>query len=143
MLFRWEGKNFNRGVMILVARMDILVDVDISTLKITDIKVRPIISCSGSPIEKLSILATKIITPLLKFLPSHLKTYQILTENNINTTLDEIQKNIETNHEKISTDSKKKFLTYRKMDVNIFKYEALKKHVGTYIELSEKLQKNL
>ena len=50
------------------------VDVDISTLKITDIKVRPIISCSGSPIEKLSILATKIITPLLKFLPSHLKS---------------------------------------------------------------------
>ena len=47
------------------------VDIDISTLKVPDIKVRPIISCSGSPIEKLSILATKIITPLLKFLPSH------------------------------------------------------------------------
>ena len=27
------------------------------------------------------------------------------------------------------------------MDVNIFKYEALKKHVGTYIELPEKLNK--
>ena len=27
------------------------------------------------------------------------------------------------------------------MDVNIFKYEALKKHIGTYIELPEKLQK--
>ena len=27
------------------------------------------------------------------------------------------------------------------MDVNILKYEALKKHVGTYIELLEKLQK--
>ena len=49
------------------------VDIDISTLKVPDIKVRPIISCSGSPIEKLSILATKIITPLLKFLPSHLE----------------------------------------------------------------------
>ena len=49
------------------------VDVNISTLKVPDIKVRPIISCSGSPIEKLSILATKIITPLLKFLPSHLE----------------------------------------------------------------------
>ena len=69
------------------------------------------------------------------------KTYQILTENDINTTLDEIQKNIESNHEKISTDSKKKFLTYRKMDLNIFKYEALEKDVGTYIELPEKLQK--
>ena len=71
------------------------------------------------------------------------KTYQILTENDINTTLDEIQINIESNHEEISVDSKKKFLTYRKMDVNIFKYEALKKHMGTYFELSEKLQKNL
>ena len=69
------------------------------------------------------------------------KTYEILSENDINTVLDEIQKNIETNHEKISTDSKKKFLSYRKMDVNIFRYEALKKHVGTYIELPEKLQK--
>ena len=29
------------------------------------------------------------------------------------------------------------------MDINIFKYETLKKHVGTYIELLEKLQKNL
>ena len=29
------------------------------------------------------------------------------------------------------------------MDVKIFKYEALKKHVGTYIKLPEKLQKNL
>ena len=48
------------------------VETDISTLKLSDIKVRPIISCSGSGIEKLSILATKIITPLLEFLPSHL-----------------------------------------------------------------------
>ena len=56
-----------------------------------------------------------------------IKTYQILTENDIDTTLDEIQKNIENNHEKISVDSKKKFLTYKKMNVNIFKYEALKK----------------
>ena len=54
------------------------------------------------------------------------KTYEILSENDVNTVLDEIQKNIESNHEKISVDSKKKFLTYRKMDVNIFKYEALK-----------------
>ena len=31
------------------------------------------------------------------------KTYQILTGNDINTTLDEIKKNIESNHEKISS----------------------------------------
>ena len=37
------------------------------------------------------------------------KTYEILSENDINTVLDEIQKIIENNHEKISTDSKKKF----------------------------------
>ena len=69
------------------------------------------------------------------------KTYEILSENDINTVLDEFQKNIESNHEKISIDSKKKFLTYRKMDVNIFKYESLKKHMGTYVELPEKLNK--
>ena len=54
------------------------------------------------------------------------KSYEILSENDINNTLDEIQKDIETNHEKISADSKNKFLTNRKMDVNIIKYEALK-----------------
>ena len=36
------------------------------------------------------------------------------------------KKNIESNHEKISIDSRKKSLTYRKMNLNIFKYEALK-----------------
>ena len=29
------------------------------------------------------------------------------------------------------------------MDVNIFKYEALKKHVGTYIELLKNYKKDL
>ena len=37
------------------------------------------------------------------------KTYEILSENDINSVLDEIQKNIESNHEKISIDSKKIF----------------------------------
>ena len=37
------------------------------------------------------------------------KTYQILTENDINTTLDEIQKNIETNHEKFLQILKRNF----------------------------------
>ena len=69
------------------------------------------------------------------------KTYEILIENDINTTLAEIQKDIMENNEKISIDSKKKFLTYRKMDLNIFKYQAFKRHVGTYIELPEKLQR--
>ena len=70
------------------------------------------------------------------------KSYQILTENDINTTLDRIQKNFERNHEKISVDSKKKFLTYRKMDVNIFKYEALKntwEHTKNYLKNCKKI----
>ena len=69
------------------------------------------------------------------------KLYEILSENDIYNVLDEIQKNMQSNHEKISVDSKKKFLTSRKMDVNIFRYGALKKHVGTDIQLPEKLQK--
>ena len=37
------------------------------------------------------------------------KSYEILSENDIDNVLDEIQKNIENNHEKISTDSKRNF----------------------------------
>ena len=45
------------------------------------------------------------------------KLYEMLSQNDINNTLDEIdEKNIENNHEKISADSKMKFLTYRKVD---------------------------
>ncbi len=36
-------------------------------------KVRPIVSCCGSPTEKLSYVCTKILTPLLNFVPSHLQ----------------------------------------------------------------------
>ena len=35
------------------------------------------------------------------------------------------KKNIENNHEKISTDSKKKFLIYRKTDLNILNMKLL------------------
>ena len=34
---------------------------------------RPIVSCSGSPTERLATLVTRIITPLLNFIPCHLK----------------------------------------------------------------------
>ena len=53
------------------------------------------------------------------------------------------KKILKANHEKISIDSKKKFLTYRKMDINLFKYEALKKHIGTYIEFTKKITKKI
>ena len=39
---------------------------------IEEIKVRPIVSCVGSPTEKLAWLDSYICTPLLKFVPSHL-----------------------------------------------------------------------
>ena len=48
---------------------------------------------------------------------------------------------MDSNFEKISIDTKYKFLCYKKVEVNIFKYEALKKHVGSYIELPKKLQR--
>ena len=56
------------------------------------------------------------------------KSYEILSENDINNTLDKIQKSIETleSAEKNFRRFKKEILTYRKMDVNIFKHEALK-----------------
>ena len=37
-----------------------------------EIKVRPIVSCVGSPTDKLAWLVSYICTPLLKFIPSHL-----------------------------------------------------------------------
>ena len=42
---------------------------------------------------------------------------------------------------KIQPDTKYKFLCYKKVEVNIFKYQALKKHVGSYIELPKSLQR--
>ena len=47
--------------------------VDISTKELEELKVRPIVSCSGSPTEKLASLATAVITPLLNFIPCHLQ----------------------------------------------------------------------
>ena len=44
-------------------------DTDLSSL----CKVRPIVSCCGSPTEKLAWLCTKILSPLLEYIPSHLR----------------------------------------------------------------------
>ena len=52
-----------------------------SHFPLEELKVRPIISCSGSPTEKLAWLVTEILSPLLKFVPSHLTNlYQHLEE---------------------------------------------------------------
>ena len=47
--------------------------VDISTKELEELKVRPIVTCSGSPTEKLASLATAVITLLLNFIPCHLQ----------------------------------------------------------------------
>ena len=48
---------------------------------------------------------------------------------------------MDDNFQKISPDTKYKFLTFKKLEVNTFKYQALKKHVGSYIQLPKKLQR--
>ena len=55
--------------------------------------------------------------------------------------LNEIIKARDENFQKNSPNTKYKFLTYKKLEINIFKYEALEKHIGSYIELSKKLQR--
>ena len=51
----------------------VLPGVDISTKELEELKVKPIVSCSGSPTKKLASLATAIITSLLNFIPCHLQ----------------------------------------------------------------------
>ena len=63
------------------------------------------------------------------------KSFEILTENDVEIVLNEIIRTVNSNFEKISTDTKYKFLCHKKVEINIFKYEALKKHVRSYIEL--------
>ena len=70
------------------------------------------------------------------------KSFEILSENDVEIVLNEIIKTMDSNFEKIPPDTKYKFLCYKKVEVNIFKYQALKKHIGSYIELPKKLQRN-
>ena len=69
------------------------------------------------------------------------KSFEMLSENDLETVFDEIIRNIDANFQKMSPDTIYKFLCYKKVEVNIFKYEALKKHIGSYIELPKKLQR--
>ena len=70
------------------------------------------------------------------------KSFEILSENDLEIVLNEIIKTMNSNFEKIPLDTKYKFLCYKKVEVNIFKYQALKKHVGSYIELPKLLQRH-
>ena len=67
------------------------------------------------------------------------KSFEILTKNDVEIELDEIIKNIDDNFQKISPDTKFKFLCFKKVEINIFKYQALKKHGGSYILLPKSL----
>ena len=48
---------------------DITAETDLSQV----CKVRPIVSCCGSPTERLAWICTTILSPLLQFVPSHLQ----------------------------------------------------------------------
>ena len=57
------------------------------------------------------------------------KSFEILSENDVEIVLNEIIKTMNSNFEKIPSDTKYKFLAHKKVEVNIFKYQALQKHV--------------
>ena len=69
------------------------------------------------------------------------KLFEILSENDLEIVLNEIIKTMNSNIEKIPPDTKNKFLCYKKVEINIFKYQALKKHTGSYIELPKSLSR--
>ena len=45
------------------------------------------------------------------------------------------------NFEKSSKNSRDQFLCYKKLEINVFRYQALKEHIGSYIELPKSLQR--
>ena len=69
------------------------------------------------------------------------RSFEILNENNIESTLNDMKKNINENFEKLSKNSRDQFLCFKKLEINIFKYQASKKHMGSYIELPKSLHK--
>ena len=69
------------------------------------------------------------------------KSFEILSENDLEIVLNEIIKTMNSNFEKIPPDTKYKFLCYKKVEVNTSKYQALKKHVGSYIELPKSIRR--
>ena len=69
------------------------------------------------------------------------RSFDILNENDIEAALTNIRKNMDENFEKLSKNSRDQFLCFKKLEINIFKYQALKKHMGSYIELPKSLQR--
>ena len=69
------------------------------------------------------------------------RSFEILNENDIKTTLNDIEKSMNENFEKLSKNSRDQFLCYKKLEINIVKYQTLKKHMGSFIELPKSLQR--
>ena len=69
------------------------------------------------------------------------RSFEILNKNDIEATLTDIRKNMNESFEKLSKNNRDQFLCFKKLEINIFKYEALKRHMGSYIELPKSLQR--
>ena len=64
------------------------------------------------------------------------RSFEILNENDIEATLTDIRKNMNENFEKLSKNSRDQFLCFKKLEINIFKYQALKNtwdHISNYL----------
>jgi len=66
-------------------------NIDISTVDKFDLKVRPIVSCTNSPTEKLAWLVTHILKPLLHHVPTHLSNIHSHLELISNLPIDELR----------------------------------------------------
>ena len=60
------------------------------------------------------------------------RSFEILNENDIEATLTDIRKNMNENFEKLSKNSRDQFLCFKKLEKNIFKYQALKTYGVIY-----------
>ena len=54
------------------------------------------------------------------------RSFEILNENDIESILNDIKRNMNENFEKLSKNSRDQFLCFKKLEINIFKYQALK-----------------
>ena len=64
------------------------------------------------------------------------RSFEILNENDIEATLTDIRKNMNENFEKLSKNSRDQFLCFKKLEIDIFKYQASKNtwaHISNYL----------
>ena len=64
------------------------------------------------------------------------RSFEILDENDIEATLTDIRKNMNENFEKLSKNSRDQFFCFKKLEINIVKYQALKNiwdHILNYL----------